>query len=145
LARAAPSFISSSPRSILHRGDLFEARPQPSELAPPYRAFLVDAGAALRQHVKLLLLSACRRTRQQLDLDNRCTAEMLDTLSDLRSTQAYGVPFQYRGLVRRHLKIGAFVGSSAGVTVTDLDGNAFYDLTGSYGVNLLGYDCYKGT
>ena len=33
--------------------------------------------------------------------------------------------------------------SSAGVTVTDLDGNVFYDLTGSYGVNVLGYDFYK--
>jgi glutamate-1-semialdehyde 2,1-aminomutase len=29
------------------------------------------------------------------------------------------------------------------VQVTDLDGNAFYDLTGSYGVNLLGNDFYK--
>ena len=34
--------------------------------------------------------------------------------------------------------------SSAGVIVTDLDGNHLYDLTGSYGVNLLGYDFYKG-
>jgi glutamate-1-semialdehyde 2,1-aminomutase len=47
--------------------------------------------------------------------------------------------------VRRHLPIGTFVQSSDGVTVTDLDGNRFYDLTGSYGVNLFGYDCYKGT
>ena len=30
------------------------------------------------------------------------------------------------------------------MTVTDLDGNAFYDLTGSYGVNVFGYDFYKG-
>src|SRR5258708_35536748 len=29
--------------------------------------------------------------------------------------------------------------------LVDLDGNSFYDLGGSYGVNLLGYDCYKGT
>ncbi len=29
------------------------------------------------------------------------------------------------------------------MTVTDLDGNVFYDLTGSYGVNLFGYDFYK--
>ena len=29
------------------------------------------------------------------------------------------------------------------MTVTDLDGNRFYDLTGSYGVNLFGYDFYK--
>ena len=27
--------------------------------------------------------------------------------------------------------------------VTDLDGNALYDLTGSYGVNVFGYDFYK--
>ena len=27
--------------------------------------------------------------------------------------------------------------------MTDLDGNRFYDLTGSYGVNVLGYDFYK--
>jgi glutamate-1-semialdehyde 2,1-aminomutase len=29
------------------------------------------------------------------------------------------------------------------VTVTDLDGNVFYDLTGSYGVNVFGVDFYK--
>ena len=29
------------------------------------------------------------------------------------------------------------------MTVTDLDGNVFYDLTGSYGVNLFGHDFYK--
>ena len=33
--------------------------------------------------------------------------------------------------------------ASSGVTVTDLDGNTFYDLTGSYGVNVFGYDFYK--
>ena len=29
------------------------------------------------------------------------------------------------------------------MTVTDLDGNRLYDLTGSYGVNVFGYDFYK--
>ena len=33
--------------------------------------------------------------------------------------------------------------SSAGVTVTDVDGNVSYDLTGSYGVNIFGNDFYK--
>jgi len=37
------------------------------------------------------------------------------------------------------------VQASNGVTLTDLDGNRCYDLTGSYGVNLLGYDFYKDT
>ena len=53
------------------------------------------------------------------------------------------MPFQYSRLVREHLGAGAFVQSSAGVTVTDLDGNVAYDLTGSYGVNIFGNDFYK--
>ena len=32
---------------------------------------------------------------------------------------------------------------ATGVTVTDLDGNRFYDVSGSYGVNVFGYDFYK--
>ena len=64
-------------------------------------------------------------------------------ISDLQFTDAYRVPFQFSRFVRTHLKAGTFVQSSSGVTVTDLDGNVFYDLTGSYGVNLFGYDFYK--
>jgi glutamate-1-semialdehyde 2,1-aminomutase len=75
----------------------------------------------------------------------RHTAEVVDTISDVQFTQAYRVPFQYSRLVRQHLKTGTFVRSTDGVMLVDLDGNSFYDLGGSYGVNLLGYDCYKGT
>ena len=71
------------------------------------------------------------------------TEEAKEGLSDLQFTAAYRVPFQYSRYVRRHLAGGSFLASSAGVTVTDLDGNTFLDLTGSYGVNLLGYDAYK--
>src|SRR5579862_7897410 len=71
------------------------------------------------------------------------TAEVTNDISDLQFTAAYRVPFQFSRLVRQHLKTGAFMQSSAGVTVTDLDGNRFYDVTGSYGVNVLGYDFYK--
>jgi glutamate-1-semialdehyde 2,1-aminomutase len=73
----------------------------------------------------------------------RRTAEATDGISDLQFTDAYRVPFQYGRVVRQHLKSAAFVQSSAGVMLTDLDGNQFYDLTGSYGVNVLGYDFYK--
>ncbi|HMG80051.1 MAG TPA: aminotransferase class III-fold pyridoxal phosphate-dependent enzyme, partial [Xanthobacteraceae bacterium] len=75
----------------------------------------------------------------------RCSAEAAETISDLQFTGAYRVPFQYRRVVRAHLPLGTFLQSSDGVTVTDLDGNRFYDLTGSYGVNVFGYDFYKGT
>ncbi|HEY4405008.1 MAG TPA: aminotransferase class III-fold pyridoxal phosphate-dependent enzyme [Xanthobacteraceae bacterium] len=64
-------------------------------------------------------------------------------ISDLQFTDTYRVPFQFSRYVRRHLKAGAFMQSSAGVTLTDLDGNRLYDLTGSYGVNVFGYDFYK--
>jgi glutamate-1-semialdehyde 2,1-aminomutase len=64
-------------------------------------------------------------------------------LSDLRFVGAYRTPFQFQLMVDRGLKIASFFASSSGVTVTDLDGNRFYDLTGSYGVNLFGNDFYK--
>jgi glutamate-1-semialdehyde 2,1-aminomutase len=64
-------------------------------------------------------------------------------ISDLQFTGAYRVPFQYSAYLRQHLRVGAFVSSAQGVTVTDLDGNVFYDLTGSYGVNVFGVDFYK--
>ena len=73
----------------------------------------------------------------------RLTAETADGVSDLQFTSAYRVPFQFSRFVRQHLKVGAFLQSSAGVIVTDLDGNRFYDLTGSYGVNVFGYEFYK--
>ena len=73
----------------------------------------------------------------------RLTAEVTELISDLQFTEAYRVPFQFSRYVRRHLPVGAFLQSSSGVTTTDLDGNSFYDLTGSYGVNLFGYDFYK--
>ena len=71
------------------------------------------------------------------------TAQAVESIPDLQFTGAYRVPFQFSRYVREHLKGGAFVQSSSGVMVTDLDGNQFYDLTGSYGVNVFGYDFYK--
>jgi glutamate-1-semialdehyde 2,1-aminomutase len=71
------------------------------------------------------------------------TAQARGTLPDLQFTGSYRVPFQYSPYLRQHLSMGSFLRASAGVTVEDLDGNVFYDLTGSYGVNLLGYDAYK--
>ena len=71
------------------------------------------------------------------------TLQAAQQISDLQFTQSYRVPFQYSRLVKENLGAGAFVASSAGVTVTDIDGNIFYDLTGSYGVNIFGNDFYK--
>ncbi len=65
------------------------------------------------------------------------------SLGPLQFTGLYRVPFQYARHVRAQLGTGAFAASAEGVTVTDLDGNVFYDLAGSYGVNLFGVDFYR--
>jgi len=71
------------------------------------------------------------------------TAEAEGAISDLQFTSRYRVPFQYSRYLRQHLKAGSFLQSSDGVMLTDLDGNRLYDLAGSYGVNVFGYDFYK--
>jgi glutamate-1-semialdehyde 2,1-aminomutase len=81
--------------------------------------------------------------RQRFARTVALTKEVEGSISDQQFTSAYRVPFQFRSLVRQHLSAGAFVSASSGVTVTDLDGNDSYDLAGSYGVNVFGYDFYK--
>jgi len=71
------------------------------------------------------------------------TAEATPYLSDLQFTSAYRVPPPYSAYARQWLKIGAFVSSTHGVKVVDVDGQEFYDLSGSYGVNVFGNDFYK--
>jgi glutamate-1-semialdehyde 2,1-aminomutase len=71
------------------------------------------------------------------------TAEATTFISDLQFTQSYRVPFQYSRMVNEHLGVGAFMQASSGVMLTDLDSNRFYDLAGSYGVNIFGYDVYR--
>jgi glutamate-1-semialdehyde 2,1-aminomutase len=96
---------------------------------------------AERRRAAFTRLSALYKTR--FAETTARTAEAGAGISDLQFTDAYRVPFQYRRLVRNALPAANFVQSSDGVTVTDLDGNVAYDLSGSYGVNLFGYDFYK--
>ncbi|WP_395701947.1 aminotransferase class III-fold pyridoxal phosphate-dependent enzyme [Aquabacterium sp.] len=86
-------------------------------------------------------LAATLRERHPLTL--AATAQAATGLSDLQFTSRYRVPFQFAKLLRERLAVGAFWQASDGVTLTDLDGQRFIDLTGSYGMNLLGTDVYK--
>jgi glutamate-1-semialdehyde 2,1-aminomutase len=81
--------------------------------------------------------------RERFAETRRLTAEVRENISDLQFTDAYRVPFQYSRIVREFLRAGSFLKASEGVMLTDLDDNRFYDLAGSYGVNLFGYDFYK--
>ena len=99
-----------------------------------------DAGAAIadRRRAAFERVSGELRTASARTVGQ--TAEATPFISDLQFTESYRVPFQFSPRVQRHLPAGSFVESSSGVQVTDLDGTARYDLTGSYGVNLLGYE-----
>jgi glutamate-1-semialdehyde 2,1-aminomutase len=94
-----------------------------------------------RRRAGFARLSALYRSRFARTL--ALTAEAKEGISDLQFTAAYRVPFQFSRHVREHLPVGAFLEASDGVQVIDLDGNRFYDLTGSYGVNLFGHEFYK--
>jgi glutamate-1-semialdehyde 2,1-aminomutase len=106
----------------------FSSDGAPADVADRRRAGLVRLGETLRQ-----------RAPKSIAM----TAEAQVAISDLQFTSSYRVPYQYSGYLRQHIKTGSFLQSSSGVTVTDLDGNTYYDLTGSYGVNVFGYDFYK--
>jgi glutamate-1-semialdehyde 2,1-aminomutase len=81
--------------------------------------------------------------KQRFANSARATAELTAQVSDLQFTSRYRVPFQFSRLVRQNFSAGSMLQSSAGVQTTDLDGNTFFDVTGSYGVNVFGYDFYK--
>src|SRR5882757_5880473 len=116
----------------------------------PHHEFDIDAffrsdGAprdvAMQRQDGFFRLSGCYA--QRFPKGRAMTAEVSDRISDLQFTETYRVPFQYSRLVREHLSTSAFMQQSSGVTVTDIDGNVFHDLTGSYGVNIFGNDFYK--
>jgi len=108
------------------------------------RFFLSDgAPAEIAERRRAGFAGLAALYRQRYARGAALTAEAEGAISDLQFTGRYRVPFQYSRYLREHLKTGTFLQSSEGVTVTDLDGNRFYDLAGSYGVNLFGVDFYK--
>ena len=127
-ARMARRFAALVPYYAYDDAHVLACDGPPEEVAARRRAGFLRLAALFREHFA--------RTRA-------ATAEVAEGISDLQFTAAYRVPFQFSRFVQAHLAAGSFVQSSAGVTVSDLDGNRLYDLTGSYGVNLFGYDFYK--
>jgi len=127
-SRMARRFASLVPYYEYDAEHFFRADAAPDNVAAARRAGFMRLAAVFTE-----------RFRETADL----TADIVDDVSDLQFTSRYRVPFQFSRFVREHLKAGVFLQSSSGVTVTDMDGNRFYDLTGSYGVNLFGYDFYK--
>jgi len=84
-----------------------------------------------------------RQVRQSSPTTVRMNEALQEDISDVRFTAAYRVPFPYRNQVPRELRCGSIVDQTRGVQIRDIDGNWRYDLSGSYGVNVFGYDFYK--
>jgi glutamate-1-semialdehyde 2,1-aminomutase len=127
-SRMARRFASLVPFYEYDESQFFRTDAPPEEVAAARRAGFLRLAAVF-----------AGRFKKSAEL----TADIAGGVSDLQFTSRYRVPFQFSGFVRRHFSAGSFVESSSGVTVTDLDGNRLYDLTGSYGVNVFGYDFYK--
>jgi glutamate-1-semialdehyde 2,1-aminomutase len=106
-----------------------------------FRADGAPDGVAAQRRAGFMRLAALYA--QRFERSAALTAQARPGISDLQFTGTYRVPFQFSPLVREHLKSGSFVAAASGVTVEDLDGNVFHDLTGSYGVNVFGVDFYK--
>ena len=127
-SRMAKRVASLVPGYAYDEARFFSCDGVPPEVATQRRAGLDRLAAELNgRHARSIAL----------------TKQAREGISDLQFTGVYRVPFQFSPYLRERIAVGAFVQRSDGVTVTDLDGQRFYDLTGSYGVNVMGNDFYK--
>lgn len=69
--------------------------------------------------------------------------EIRGSFSDLRFTDANRVPFPFMQVMREKFNLCSVVTESKGPKLRDLDGNWSLDVSGSYGLNVAGFDCYK--
>ena len=89
------------------------------------------------------LIRLSNRLKDKSPKTLQASAELKPLVSDLQLISQYRVPFQFTPVLQQHITLGSFWESSEGSTLRDLDGNAFIDVTGSYGVNVLGMNFYK--
>lgn len=127
-SRLARSLAALIPYYDYDAAEFFCADSAPAQIAAARKAGFMRLAALFAQRFA--------RTAQ-------LTGEIHGALSDLQFTSRYRVPFQFSRMVRQHLNVGSVLESSSGPVVSDLDGNRYYDLTGSYGVNLFGHEFYK--
>lgn len=73
----------------------------------------------------------------------RFSQSLEGSISDVSFTSRYRVPFPYRTALPKEFRFGGVVERTQGRRLQDLDGTWRYDVSGSYGVNVFGYDFYK--
>jgi glutamate-1-semialdehyde 2,1-aminomutase len=106
--------------------------------------FAVDgapAAIAAQRRGALAQLAETLTTRSPRTL--AFTRETRPLVSDMQFISRYRVPYQFREVFSSKVQVGSFLQASEGVELIDLDGNRFFDVTGSYGVNVFGQAFYK--
>ena len=73
----------------------------------------------------------------------RFSQSLEGSISDVCFTSRYRVPFPYRKALPNEFRFGSVVERTQGRRLQDLDATWRYDVSGSYGVNVFGYDFYK--
>lgn len=84
-----------------------------------------------------------QRIQQRSPETIKFSQSLTSSISDVNFTSNYRVPFPFRKFLSDEFKTGAIADETSGVMIKDIDGNWNYDLSGSYGVNVFGYDFYK--
>ncbi len=100
-----------------------------------------DTALQLQRRQALQRLSA--HFRDKVPKGAAMTQEAKAYLADLEFTGRYRVPFQFTEVIGQALSTSSFVTRTQGSVIEDVDGNAYLDVSGSYGVNVFGYDVYK--
>ena len=84
-----------------------------------------------------------QRFRQGGQRSAALAARIRTGLSDLRFADANRVPFPFSLHMREHFDVSVISERSEGAWLVDADGERSIDVSGSYGVNVAGYDAYK--
>jgi len=69
--------------------------------------------------------------------------QIRESFSDLRFADANRVPFPFMRVMRDKFQLSSVVTSSQGPHLRDLDDQVTLDVSGSYGLNVAGFDRYK--
>jgi glutamate-1-semialdehyde 2,1-aminomutase len=94
-----------------------------------------------RREQALDRLATCLRGQNQRSIAWANTIR--ESFSDLRFTDANRVPFPFMRVMREKFDLCSVVTASQGPKLQTLDGQLALDVSGSYGVNVAGFDRYK--
>ncbi len=101
------------------------------------------ADEALRQQRRGALQRLALHFKDRVPNGVAMTQAAKTLLADLAFTSRYRVPFQFTDEMAQALQTSSFIQSSRGPVLRDVDGQEWIDVSGSYGVNVLGYETYK--